>query len=467
MDFQTVVDSVGTAACVMSVEKYDNGGYGNIRIVTGNRIYIDSIERPAGGMELLTRRFIPDSAYTDYLTRDMNFEDSCYQAAVHKKFLHSYAHPSRFNVWFNMSFVPLSPDNGNTCYCLYIMEVSVKPDAKRLSTVSADIASSVLETCIKLQNPDDFNEAMEEVCADIRDLCDSEHCCILLMDTARRKCSILCEAFSKDTKLLPMANYVDDSFYDIADSWKDTIAGSNCLIAKNEHDWAIVRERNPLWYESISQAGGKTIVLFPLDFKGELLGYIWAINFSEEKALTIKETLELTTFVLASELYSNRSVERLHFLSSRDMLTGVMNRNEMNNYVDRLAGDKDGRGGVGVLFADLNGLKAVNDSGGHVEGDRLLKDAAAALREVFDTHHIFRAGGDEFVAIVTDITEDGLRAKADKLREGSAKYKDLVFAIGYAFEKERADVRSALRTADERMYEDKKHYYELHPKYGQ
>ena len=462
MDFQTVVDGISTSACVVSVERKENGSYGSLRIVTGNRQYIDSIEHPMGGVEMLTKKFIPNSVYTNYLTRDLNFEDSCYQAAVQKKCLHAYAHPARFDVWFNMSFIPLCPDDGDICYCLYIMEINFKPDAKRMSTISADIATAVLETCIKLRSPDDFRKTMKEVCADVRQLCDSEHCCILMMDTAKRRCSVLCESFSDDTDLKPMENYVDDSFYDIAESWLDTIAGSNCLIAKNEHDWEAVRERNPMWYDSITSAGGKTIVLFPLEFKGELLGYIWAINFSDEKADTIKETLELTTFILASELYSYRMIEKLHVLSSRDMLTGVMNRNEMNNYVDELVAGKHS-GSVGVLFADLNGLKVVNDTEGHTSGDNLLRNAAYALKDVFNLHEIYRAGGDEFVVIMTDLTEDDLAVRTDLLKKAAEKYEGLVFAVGTAYEAETVNVRSALHIADERMYADKKRYYELHP----
>lgn len=462
MNFQSIVDSIPTAACVISVEKLDGDNYGKIRIVTGNRPYLDTIEHPAENLAMLTRKFVPNSDYTDYLTRDMNFEDASYNAAVKKKCLHSYAHPARFDVWFNMSFIPLFPDDGNICYCMYIMEINFKPDAKRMSTISADIASSVLETCIKLRSPDDFKETMQSICVDIRDLCDSEHCCILLMDNEKRSCSVLCEAFSQDTKLLPMEKYVDDAFYDIADSWKDTIAGSNCLIVKNQHDMDIVKERNPVWHSSITAAGGKTIVLFPLEFKGELLGYIWAINFSDDKAETIKETFELTTFILASELYSYRMMEKLHILSSTDMLTGVMNRNEMNNYVDALA-KRPSNESVGVVFADLNGLKAVNDGEGHVAGDTLLKNAANALREVFAVHEIFRAGGDEFVVIVNNVTGEELNEKAEKLRKVTEKYDNLVFAIGTAYENDVKDLRLALHNADERMYADKKHYYELHP----
>ena len=461
MDLQNLVDNIGAATCVVSVEKIGDSNYGKIRLVAGNSAYIDTIERPTG-MQMLTQKFVPNTEYTNYIPRDLNFEDSCYRAAVLKKCLHSYVQPARFEVWFNMSFIPLYNHDGDTYYCLYIVEINFTPNAKRLSNISEGIASAVLETCIKLRSEQDFKETMKEVCNDIRDICGSEHCCILLMDTAKRKCSVLCEAFSEDTMLLPMETYVDDAFYDIADSWKDTIAGSNCLIVKNEHDMDIVKKRNPVWHNSITSAGGKTIVLFPLTFKKELLGYIWAINFNAEAADTIKETLELTTFILASELYSYRLVDRLQILSSRDMLTGVMNRNEMNNFVDELVCEEGGKS-VGVLFADLNGLKVVNDNQGHTAGDTLLKNAAAALKEVFKVREIFRAGGDEFVAIATDISEEELQKKAELLRKASGKYDGLVFAIGTAYEDSLSDVRKALRLADERMYADKKRFYENHP----
>ena len=462
MDFQAICDNIPTAACVMSGEKFGEDDYGNIRIVTGNKPYIASIEHPVEQITMLTEKFVPNQLYTKYIPRDLNFEDACYNAAVHKQVLHSYAHAPRFDVWFDLTFLPLIPDDGNICYCLYIMDINIKPDPKRMSSISADIASAVLETFIKLRSAENFKETMSVICSDIRAQCGSEHCCIMLMDTEKRKCSVLCEAFADGSKLLPMDSYLDENFYDIADSWKTTIAGSNCVIVKNTHDMKVVQERNPAWYESLKGAGCKNIVLFPLEFKGELLGYIWSINFNAEAADLIKEILEITTFILASELYSYRMLDKLHILSSTDMLTGVMNRNEMNNFIDALA-KEDTTKSVGIIFVDLNGLKRINDNEGHNAGDRLLKNAADAMRDVFAVHQIFRAGGDEFVVVLTDVTEDELESKADKLRKISERYDKVVFAIGTGYEADVKNVRAALHNADERMYSDKKAYYEKHP----
>ena len=465
-DFQSLVEHLGAMSCVVSVEKKEDGSAGKFRIVAGNKAYIDSIEHPAPGTEMLTDKFTPNSEYTQYLTRDLNFEDACFQAAVMKKCVHSYAHPDRMPVWFNMSFLPLFPDEGNLAFCIYMMEINVEADSKRMSDIPGDLASAVLSASIKLRGASDFRSAMGDVICDIRDQCEAEHCCILLINEMDKKCSVFCEAFALYSELLPMEHYVNDGFYEIADSWKQTIAGSNCLIIKNEADMEILRERNPVWHDSLVSAGAKNIVLFPLKSQETLLGYIWALNFNAEKAMKIKETLELATFILGSELGNFLMVDHLKLLSSRDMLTGVMNRNEMNNFVDGMCEGSDTTiGCAGVIFADLNGLKEVNDLLGHSTGDQLLKDAAKVLRKHFERENIYRAGGDEFAVIALDMTEEMIEEKISEIRESSKDYDLVSFALGGCSVANAADIRKALRKADERMYEDKARYYETHDKY--
>ncbi len=464
MEFQTIVDSMSAMTCVISVETLPDGKCGKFRVVAGNKAYIDSVEHPAPGVKMLREKFIPNSEYTDYLTRDLNFEDYCYRAAVDKKCLHSYAHPERMNVWFNMMFIPLWEDNGNLSYCLYMMEINQEADSKNFSNTSSDTAAAVLDTCIRLRGTTDFRATMKDVIAGIRDLCEAEHCCILVMNEFNRSCHVLGESFAEGSRLLPMENYVNDEFYDIAESWIGTIAGSDCIIAKNDQDMQIIKERNPVWYESLTSAGAHNIVLFPLKSRGQLLGFMWCLNFNPELAVKIKETLEVTTFIVGSELGNYFLLDRLRMLSSKDLLTGVMNRNEMNNYVDSLChADEKERKPVGVIFADLNGLKAVNDIEGHSAGDNLLKNAANILREVFEEKEIFRAGGDEFSIIITDITEEGLNGRIAKIKELCEKRGNVMFALGGAVETDSRNVRIALRRADERMYEDKRIFYEQNP----
>ena len=464
MDFQTIADSMYAMTCVVSVEKLEGDKHGDIRIVTGNKAYIDSIENPPENMRMLTDKFIPDSLYTNYLTRDTNFEAACYRAAVEKKCVHSYAHPDRFDVWINMTFMPLFPDDGNICYCTYTMEINFQAESTAMSSGNAEIASSVLDTCIILRGADDFVKAMGTVVRNIREMCMAQHCCVVMVDKLERKVSLLAESLARDSKLLGIEPYLTDDFYDIADSWEETIAGSNCIIAKNEDEMEIIRERNPKWYKSLTDAMVESIVLFPLKSGKNLLGYMWALNFEPENAGKIKETLEMTTFILASEIANHLMVDRLRLLSSRDLLTGVMNRNEMNNLVDRLSkGIEEDAVSIGVIFADLNGLKTVNDNEGHPAGDKLLRDAADSLREVFNEEEIFRAGGDEFCVLIKNISDAQLAMRVGELRQAADKYTRVSFAIGHSTAANAKNVRTALRHADENMYEDKRIFYEMHP----
>ena len=464
MDFQKIVDGMAAMTCIVSVEKLEDGGCGELRIVTGNKAYIDSIENPAPGAEMLTRTFTPNSLYTEYFTRDLNFEDFCYRSAVQKKCLHSYVHPERLPIWFNLTFLPLAADDGNISYCTYTMEMDFQPDTGRMSNLSSDIASQVLETALTLRGASDFRTGMNDVICEIRKLCKAEHCCILLMDNRRRTCSVLCESFAEDVEGVPMADRAGEDFFDIVATWDDVISGSNCLIAKNGRDMQVVRERSPRWYDHLMDAGARNLVLFPLKSHGDLLGYIWALNFDPDDAAKIKEALEVTTFILASEIANYLLLDRLHVMGSHDMLTTVMNRNEMNNVVNALGTGSEGEStSIGIIFADLNGLKTVNDTGGHDAGDALLRDAARVLLEVFDAHKIFRAGGDEFVVILTGIAEDELLEKAAAVRDAEKRSDTVSFAIGTCFDASSLNVHAALRTADARMYADKRAYYERHP----
>ena len=305
---------------------------------------------------------------------------------------------------------------------------------------------------------------MDEVISDIRKIIDAQSCVVLLSDHEKRSCSVLCESRNEYSMLASMNRVLDDKFYDLTLSWKDTIGGSNGLIIKNSNDWQYVKDKNPLWYESLKKEHVESLVLFPLDVNNETLGYIWACNFDINNTVRIKETIELTIYFIASEIANHKLLERLKILSSIDMLTGVLNRNEMNNRIDGLrSGATPAIKGVGIIFADLNGLKKVNDKGGHSAGDLLLKNAAIVLQNVFVEDEIFRAGGDEFMVLLSYTTEEEIVEKCKRVKALSKQYKDVNFALGYSYKNDSSDITGCLKLADQRMYEDKEKFYKEHP----
>ncbi|SHM30319.1 sensor domain-containing diguanylate cyclase [Ruminococcus flavefaciens] len=469
MNLQQIADSFVPMTCIMSVQVFDDGSYGNIRIVCGNKPYVDSIENPdnIAFSVMLKNKFIPDSPYERYIPKDLNFEDACYRCAVMKKPFHTYIHPKRYDFWVDMYMMPLTADEGNTYYLAYSQELTSDAISSRMSNLDAAVTSAVIETCIKLRGTKDFKNTMDEVISDIRSLCEADKVCLILTDAQKRSFSVLSEAASTPEGNYPVEDYLRanyEDFYDIIETWEDTIAGSTCLIIQNEKDMSVLNERNPVWCESLKLVNVKTIVLFPLKNDDETIGYIWALNFATEKTTQIRATLESSSFFIASEIVNRQLMDKLRKISSFDILTGVKNRNAMNQRIDDIIDGKDNLPEkTAVIFVDLNGLKQINDNGGHATGDRLLKLSADILKNTFADSDIYRAGGDEFMVLAANISEKELEERLESLRLYRTGSEEVSFALGYCYSEGEIDIRQAMSVADKRMYADKQFFYEKYP----
>ena len=469
MNFQDFVDRIEPMTCIISVEKLADGSYGNICLAAGNKAYIDSIENPQhmSSSSMLHNKFIPGSPYEKYIPKDLNFEAACVQCAIQKKPYHTYIHPDRYNFWISMYMMPLASDDPNIGYCSYTQELTYDKSDDRMADISADISSAVLKTTLKLKGAKDFKVNMEQVVSEIRQICKADRCCVFLTDFKERKCSVLAKSVNEEIEVAELEYVINtkyEDFFSIVETWPATIAGSTCIIIKNSRDMEVLKERNPVWCESLVSDGVTSLVLFPLEYNEETLGYIWVANFEVENAMMIKEVLELTTQLIASEIANYQLVDKLKVMSSIDMLTGAYNRNAMNNRVDRMI-KSNGKNSetLGVVFADLNGLKQRNDTEGHTAGDKLLKDAAEILKNEFPDGEIYRAGGDEFMIIDRETSCGELEKHVEKLRKDAEDPRNVSFAIGFCFEEGECDIRRAMRTADERMYADKESYYARFP----
>ena len=452
MNFDVLLSHYRAKACVVSVEFFPDGTYGNIRVVAGNKAHCDD-------MVALNHPFEPGCPYEACFPKNPNFEDHCFRCIRDGKPLHAYVDLYMMGLWLNMFLMPLDSDQENIGYCIYCYDVAPKADSSAMADLSADTAADVLKACIKLRGSQNIRQAFQEVIEDIGAICGSDHCCVLLTDDEKHECTTFAEFLREGSGLYPMSRYIQ-GFYEIAQTWPDTLAGSTCIIIKDEHDMEKLQEQNPVWKASLDQAGVKTVVLYPLRHGGELLGYMWALNFNVENVLKIKETLELTTFFLASEISNYLLLDKLKILSTIDTLTSVRNRNEMNNRVDRIVAGNEPVP-QGVLFADLNGLKRVNDEQGHAAGDKMLRAAASILQSVFHDGEVYRAGGDEFMILVNEINEEEVQDRVARVHFLSGKTENVRFSIGVCYGKK--NIRKAMRLADERMYAFKNGYYEAHP----
>jgi diguanylate cyclase (GGDEF)-like protein/PAS domain S-box-containing protein len=162
-----------------------------------------------------------------------------------------------------------------------------------------------------------------------------------------------------------------------------------------------------------------------------------------------------------------RAEAALQSLSLVDELTGLYNRRGFLAVTEQhLAAIRRNKKVPVVLYADLDGLKDINDSLGHHEGDRALVKAAEIFKETFRSSDILaRLGGDEFVVLAAIGPEESTESLSARLQEKFSASNstrnhsyDLSVSVGLArFDSEEGDsIEDLMARADRAMYEDKR-----------
>ena len=452
MDFQGFVNTFLVSCAVLSVKKGVKGHANEIRIVKANDIYKTTMG---------VARYHDNMVYSDLVPKDLKFEDFCYRCAFQKQKLHSYVETRYIRGWSELTLIPLEGGDESLGYCAFFFEFTKSVNATKMAHVSADTAMSVIKSCITLRGSDDFKSNIKAVVTELQQKSNSFCSCIILIDKIKQKYEILCEKFLNDAA--SMHDYDGILTYSIVESWENTIAGSNGIIIKDEQDMQALEKKNPEWVSSLRYAYVRSLILFPLKQNRKTIGYLFITNFDTENLVEIKELIELTSFFLSSEIASHTLMEKLEHLSSTDLLTGVKNRNAMNNRVALFVrGESTIESPFGVVFADLNGLKQMNDNKGHEAGDKMIRSAAKLLNEIFKNSEIYRAGGDEFVIIMPACEKEEFEQKISDLKAKSGFDSEVCLSIGSHWNEDGENLRLSMHIADEEMYKDKNKFYEAH-----
>ena len=165
-----------------------------------------------------------------------------------------------------------------------------------------------------------------------------------------------------------------------------------------------------------------------------------------------------------------RDITREHELEQhayRDVLTGALNRHALERDLPAAIARIERSGSfLGVVFADLNGFKRINDLHGHHVGDQLLFEFTSRLRSVCRSHEQpYRYGGDEFVLICENLADEAIveaiRSRVLRAVDGEYVFGDIRLDISAAVGVSSTGSSSTpparlLMEADSRMYGDKK-----------
>ena len=168
-----------------------------------------------------------------------------------------------------------------------------------------------------------------------------------------------------------------------------------------------------------------------------------------------------------------RAEAALQSLSLVDELTGLYNRRGFLAITEQhLTSIRRNQKIPVILYADLDGLKVINDSLGHHEGDRALVKAAEIFKETFRSSDIIaRIGGDEFVVLAAIGPEESAEFLTNRLQEkfkaASSQWNhsyDLSVSVGLAHfdDDEGHSIEELMALADRAMYENKRHKRSRH-----
>ncbi len=258
----------------------------------------------------------------------------------------------------------------------------------------------------------------------------------------------------------------DDNFHSQKIGSSDTIS---TYVIKTGHSLLVNRKQ---YYEMIAQGkirpwGIATDDLIwlgvPLKIEDKVIG-VMAVQSYTNPNLYSERDIELLKFVssqVAAAIERKRTEERIKHLSFHDSLTGLYNRAYFEEELKRLNNSRYYP--LSIIFLDINGLKVVNDTFGHDQGDKLLQHLASLLTSISRKGDIIaRVGGDEFAILLPSTSSQAILDFCERIRKVCLKddikpaYLRVNLALGYVTQKgEYKDIKTLLKEADQKMYQDK------------
>jgi diguanylate cyclase (GGDEF)-like protein len=315
------------------------------------------------------------------------------------------------------------------------------------------------------------SEILRRVCTGIRDALDFHNVCAALVDPDT---GALVPEAAAGWRLEEMRQREPITIAQIEPLLDQIFLREGCYVLTHEQARARLATDVDVYPSQLNGRGpwawNRHWLIVPLqDGQGALLGIIWVDNPSDRLVPSSDRLQALRIFAndAAAALVSGRHLGELRFLADHDPLTRLLNRRA---FVTRLEGEvaravRYNRT-FGLVVADLDGFKQLNDRFGHACGDEALVAFANMLVESLrKPDDAFRIGGDEFAVLLAEATEEDTRqvvARVETLLEqlsagGESWAANLSASFGSAACPEDAtDPQTLFRLADEALYDAKR-----------
>lgn len=310
--------------------------------------------------------------------------------------------------------------------------------------------ASTLNNCVKeLSNTTNDALAINNLLKIVSDYFHSDRSYIFLIDYDNQVVNNIYEYCHPNVQ--PQINNLQNVPLDTISEWMVYFERQEPYYMKNIQD---VKQTKA--YDVLDDQDITSLLAVPLVENNKIIGLLGVDNpreHSEDSTL-----LTAIQFFITKALQRKNEKEYLEYLSYRDSLTGLFNR---NRYIELL---NESKGihlkNTGVAWIDINGLKEVNDNNGHSAGDDLITSVTNVINLIFQDK-AYRTGGDEFAIISIGINENTFKQLIDDLNQAFMN-KDISCSIGYLYQDEVSNLENIMKQADAKMYQQKQKYYESH-----
>lgn len=310
--------------------------------------------------------------------------------------------------------------------------------------------ATILNKCIaELISGEDEDAAISNLLRIISGYFDGDRSYIVQIDEKRNVCTNTYEyamngvtAEKDNLQEVPM---------EMLDIWMDSFRKNGLYYIPD-----IEEEQGQPYYETLKMQDITRLLAVPLNSDGKIIGFLGVDNprlHYEDHTL-----LSSIQYFLTDSLKAKERKACLQYMSYRDMLTTLYNRNRYIQVLEGMQAKTVIK--TGVAYIDINGLKRVNDLYGHEAGDRLIINTARSMLAILP-ENAYRVGGDEFVLICFDMDEKIFRSKVRDICDSIAA-KRISVSVGVVWEESSSELETMLRRADDLMYAEKKKYYEKH-----
>lgn len=239
------------------------------------------------------------------------------------------------------------------------------------------------------------------------------------------------------------------------DWWKDYMDKDGVVIVRNTPQLAEVAPNGAKHMTKYHIKQEMVVLLYDHD---RVIGYLGINNYRDVELINTRNLLQTIALFIAAEIRNQNLIHQLTRLSREDQLTGCGNRNAFDEDIRAMECDEKS---LGMVFADLNGLKATNDNFGHGKGDQLIVEAADLLASLYDEGKLYRVGGDEFIVTFSGFSQDEfdhlMQERVHSLSESTVN-----ISLGWGWASDSTTRKKVQSEAEQMMYHRKAQYYRLH-----